>query len=79
MYAAGWVMHDTLAKCGDACTSTRFVSSLRGLGRFTVPNGALAGPVDFSKSQAGLTTAQLWSWDATTRKSVGKGASFPIV
>ncbi len=78
-YAAVWIAADTLKRCGDGCTATKFVSTLRGMGRFTIPNDALAGPVDFSKSNAGLTTAQLWAWDTTSKKPVPKGATFPIV
>lgn len=79
MYAAAWIMNNTLAKCGDSCNGTKFGSTLKGLGKFTIPNGALAGPVDFSKSQAGLTTAQLWIWDSTNKKSAPKGVPYPIV
>jgi branched-chain amino acid transport system substrate-binding protein len=79
MYAAAWIMNNSLAKCGDNCTGTKFASALKGLGKFSIPNGALAGPVDYSKNQAGLTTAQVWVWDATNKKSVQKGASYPIV
>jgi len=78
-YAALWVIADTLKKCGDGCTATKFVSTLRGMGKFTIPNDALAGPVDFSKSNSGLTTAQMWAWDTTAKKPVAKGTTFPIV
>lgn len=78
-YAAAWVVADTLKKCGDSCTATKFVTTLHGMGRFTIPNDALAGPVDFSKSNSGLTTAQLWAWDTTAKKPVAKGGTFSIV
>ncbi len=78
-YAAVWVIANTLKKCGENCTATKFVSSLHSLGKFTIPNDALTGPVDFSKSNSGLTTAQLWAWDTANKKSVTKGATFPIV
>ncbi len=78
MYAAAYIISDTLARCGDPCNGTKFASTLSGLGKITIPNDVLLGPVDFSKSHAGLTTAQLWAWDAAGKKSVAKGATFSI-
>jgi branched-chain amino acid transport system substrate-binding protein len=78
-YAALWTIALTLTKCSDSCSTSKFVSTLHSLGRFTIPNDALAGPVDFSKSNAGLTTAKVWAWDPTNKKSVEKGAAFTIV
>jgi branched-chain amino acid transport system substrate-binding protein len=78
-YAALWTIAQTLTKCGDSCSTSKFVSTLHSLGRFTIPNDALAGQVDFSKSNSGLTTAKVWAWDPTNKKSVEKGAAFTIV
>jgi ABC-type branched-subunit amino acid transport system substrate-binding protein len=79
MYAAAYIIADTLAKCGTSCNGTKFASTVSGLGKTTIPNNVLLGPVDFSKSHAGLTTAQIWAWDAAGQKSASKGATFPIV
>ncbi len=78
-YAAAYAIDKALTKCGDGCTATKFASSLKSVGKFTVPNSALAGPLDFSKSQSGLTGAQVWTWDSGKGVSVEKGSSFPIV
>lgn len=79
MYAAAYAISATVAKCGDTCPTNTFVSTLKGLGKITVPNGALSGPIDFSQSQAGLTQAQVFQWDAANGASVSKGAAFSIV
>ncbi len=78
-YAAVWVIANTLKKCGDGCDATKFVAALHSLGKFTIPNDALTGPVDFSERNAGLTTAQLWAWDPATKASVTRGTPFPII
>ena len=67
------------AKCGDSCSTSKFASTLKGLGKINVPNNALAGPLDFSKTNSGLTSAQVWQWDAASSKSVAKGQTFSIV
>ncbi len=77
-YAAAYAIAKGLAKCGDSCTANAFASSLKGLGKITVPNNALAGPLDFSKSQSGLTSAQVWVWDSSKSSSVEKGSTFLI-
>jgi branched-chain amino acid transport system substrate-binding protein len=79
VYAAGYAIAKALAKCGEGCNGTKFASSLKSLGSFTVPNNALAGPLDFSKSHSGLTSAQVWVWDGSKGTSVQKGSSFSIV
>jgi branched-chain amino acid transport system substrate-binding protein len=77
-YAATYAIVRALAKCGDNCTGTKFVAAMKGLGRFTVPDNALAGPLDFSKSHSGLTTARVWVWDSSKSASIAKGESFSI-
>jgi ABC-type branched-subunit amino acid transport system substrate-binding protein len=79
VYAAAYAIAKALAKCGDSCNGTKFASSLKSVGKFTVPNNALAGPLDFSKSHAGLTAAQVWVWDGSKGTSVEKGSAFSIV
>jgi ABC-type branched-subunit amino acid transport system substrate-binding protein len=79
MYAAAYIISNTLAKCGSPCDGTKFASTLTSLGKITIPNDVLLGPVDFSKGHAGLTTAQIWAWDTANKKSIPKGATFPIV
>jgi len=79
MYGAAYAISAAEAKCGDSCSTSKFVSTLKGLGKINVPNNALAGPLDFSKTQSGLTSAQVWQWDAANSKSVAKGATFSIV
>src|SRR5262249_13888509 len=78
-YAGLWAVANGLAKSGDTCTATKFTWSLQSLGKFTIPNNALLGPVDYSTSNSGLTTAQLWVWDASKSASVAKGPTFLIV
>lgn len=78
-YADAYAIARGLAKCGDGCNGTKFAAALSSLGKFTIPNNALAGPVDFSKIHAGLTSAQVWVWDSGKSTSVEKGTSFSIV
>ena len=78
MYAAAYALKAAYEKCGDPCSTSKFVTSLKGAGKISVPNGALAGPLDFSKINAGLTSAQVWQWDAANSKSVAKGQAFSI-
>jgi ABC-type branched-subunit amino acid transport system substrate-binding protein len=74
-----YVAAAALAKCGFPCSPSGFESSLEGLGNYTVPNGVYLGPIDFSASNhAGLTTAQLYSWNASQAKAVPSGSSFPL-
>jgi branched-chain amino acid transport system substrate-binding protein len=77
-YAAAYAIARAVGKCGDGCNATKFASSLKSLGKITVPNNALAGPLDFSKSQSGLTSAQVWVWDSSKSTSAEKGSSFSI-
>ena len=79
MYAAAYAISAAEAKCGDSCSTSKFASTLKGLGKINVPNNALAGPLDFSKTNSGLTSAQVWQWDAASSKSVAKGQTFSIV
>jgi branched-chain amino acid transport system substrate-binding protein len=78
-YAAAYAIARALEKCGEGCTASKFTSSLKGLGKFTVPNDALAGPLAFKNSHSGLTSAQVWVWDNSKSTSVQKGSSFSIV
>jgi branched-chain amino acid transport system substrate-binding protein len=79
MYAAAYAISAAEAKCGDTCSTSKFVSTLKGLGKINIPNNALAGPLDFSKANSGLTSAQVWQWDSANSKSVAKGGTFSIV
>lgn len=77
-YAATYATAKALAKCGDGCNGSKFAPALKNLGKITVPNNSLAGPLDFSKSQSGLTSAQVWVWDSAKSTSVAKGSAFSI-
>jgi branched-chain amino acid transport system substrate-binding protein len=77
-YAATYAIAKALAKCGEGCNGSKFAPALKSVGKITVPNNGLAGPLDFSKSQSGLTSAQVWIWDSAKSTSVAKGSSFSI-
>lgn len=72
-FAAVYVIADTLKACGTPCSTSKFDSTLKGLGSITIPDHAMAGPLDFTNGQSGLTAAQVWTWDPTTNMSVAKG------
>jgi branched-chain amino acid transport system substrate-binding protein len=78
-FASIHVIATTLAKCGVPCSAANFSSTLKGLGTINVPDDALIGPLNFEKSQSGLTIAQLWTWDASKDGSKPVGETFRLV
>src|SRR5205814_1060952 len=64
MYAAAYAIKAAYLKCGFPCSTAKFTSSLKAAGKIDIPNNALSGPLDFSKQNAGLTSAQVYQWDA---------------
>ena len=78
MYAAAYAIKAAYLKCGFPCSTAKFTSSLKAAGKIDIPNNALSGPLDFSKQNAGLTSAQVYQWDAANSKAVAKGSAFPI-
>jgi ABC-type branched-subunit amino acid transport system substrate-binding protein len=72
MWGIIYVAADAFKKCGYPCSTSSFESALEGLGSVQVPNSVFLGPVQFSSSgHAGLTTAQIYTWNSS------KGAAFP--
>lgn len=78
MYAGAYAMKAAFLKCGFPCSTPKFTSALKGSGKIDIPNNALAGPLDFSKQNAGLTSAQVFQWDAAGSKAIAKGSAFAI-
>lgn len=77
-YADVYVAKAVLEKCGIPCAADKFASTLKGLGPITIPNGALAGPLNYASSQSGLTAAQIWAWDPSAKAAVSKTDVLPI-
>lgn len=77
-YASVFAIAKALEACGADCPSSKLPDALKGLGDINVPNDAVLGPLNFSNSQAGLTTAQLWQWDATKSVASAKGPKFSL-
>ncbi|ASW55649.1 hypothetical protein CIK06_17865 [Plantactinospora sp. KBS50] len=75
-FVRGWLMGQMLiaglGKCGQDCSSADLISSLDGLGTFTVPGGFLQfGDLQLSADRHHpLTAVGLYSYDPATRKSV---------
>jgi ABC-type branched-subunit amino acid transport system substrate-binding protein len=72
-YVGMFAIAQTLEKCGVPCSTTKFMSTLKGLGKIKVPNDPFFSPLDFSKSNAGETFGQIWKWDAKAKKAVPGG------
>lgn len=77
-YADVYVAKAVLEKCGIPCAADKFASTLKGLGNINIPHGALAGPLNYSSSQSGLTAAQIWAWDPSSSSAVSKSDVLPI-
>jgi ABC-type branched-subunit amino acid transport system substrate-binding protein len=77
-FADVYVIAATLRKCGVPCSTSKFDSTLKALGNITVPDHMMAGPLNFSQGQVGLTEAQVWKWDPTKKASVPVGAVYSI-
>jgi branched-chain amino acid transport system substrate-binding protein len=77
-YADMYIVAKALQKCGSTCPVDKFTSTLKGMGDITVPNGVMAGPVNFANAQAGLTATRAWVWDDATNASVAKGPVIKI-
>lgn len=77
-YADVYVVAAVLKKCGNDCSLADFTSTLKGLGDITIPNGAMAGSLNFASSQCGLTASRVWGWDAGSKASVTKSPVIAI-
>jgi ABC-type branched-subunit amino acid transport system substrate-binding protein len=77
-WAAMYVIAAALKACGYPCSASSFEAGLKALGPYTVPGSVLMGPVDFSHSSTGLTTAQVWGMDPSSGKPAAKGPTFPL-
>jgi len=77
-FADVYVIADTLRKCGVPCSTPKFDSTLKALGNIAIPDDLMAGPLNFSHGQVGLTEAQLWKWDPSTKASVSVGPVYSI-
>lgn len=77
-YADMYIVAETLKKCGNSCSVDKFTSTLQGLGDITIPNGVMAGPLNFSKAQSGLTATRVWAWDPSKNTAVAKSAVISI-
>lgn len=78
-YGEVYVVKAVLDKCGLPCPSSKFVPTLKALGDITIPDDVFLGPLNFSRGQSGLTTAQLVTWNATKDESELKGSPFSIL
>lgn len=75
VYAAAGALHS----CGSPCSASKFEQALTSMGSYTVPYEVFLGPVQFSSSQhAGLTTAQIYAWNAGQGAAVPSGQPFSI-
>jgi ABC-type branched-subunit amino acid transport system substrate-binding protein len=74
-----YAVANALKSCGFPCSASSLESALTSMGSFTVPDNVYLGPVDFTSSQhAGLTTAQLYSYDSGKGMGVPSGQPFSI-
>jgi ABC-type branched-subunit amino acid transport system substrate-binding protein len=75
MYAVA----NALKSCGYPCSASSLESALTSMGDYTVPSAVYLGPIDFTSSQhAGLTEAQLYSWNASEGVGVPNGQPFSL-
>ena len=77
-FSIGWVQAALIAgglsHCTNTCTSTTLNTALEQLNNFQVPNGAAFGPATFSStSHAAMTSAQFYTWNASTKAIVKSG------
>lgn len=77
-FADVYVIGATLRKCGVPCSTTKFDSTLISLGNIAIPDDMMAGPLNFSNGQVGLTEAQVWKWDSGKNRSVSVGPVYSI-
>lgn len=71
-YGVIFAVANALESCAFPCPASSLESALTSVGTYTVPDNVYLGPVKFTSTQhAGLTTAQLYSYDS------GKGAGVP--
>jgi ABC-type branched-subunit amino acid transport system substrate-binding protein len=79
MWGIIYVASDAFKKCGYPCSASSFASALTSLGPVQVPDSVYLGPVDFSSANhAGLTTAQIYTWNAGKGTAVPSGSTFSI-
>jgi branched-chain amino acid transport system substrate-binding protein len=79
MWGIIYIAADAFKKCGYPCSGSSFESALESLGTVQIPNSVYLGPIQFSSSgHAGLTTAQIYTWDAGKGTAMPSGSSFSI-
>jgi branched-chain amino acid transport system substrate-binding protein len=79
MWGIIYVAADAFKKCGYPCSTSSFDSALESLGSMQIPNNVFLGPVQFSSSgHAGLTTAQIYTWNASKGAAVPSGSAFSV-
>jgi ABC-type branched-subunit amino acid transport system substrate-binding protein len=79
MWGVIYVAAAAFKKCGYPCSASSFESALESLGSVQIPDSVYLGPVQFSSSNhAGLTTAQIYSWNASKGTAVPTGTPFSI-
>ncbi len=74
-----YAVANALKSCSFPCSASGLESALTSMGSYTVPDNVYLGPVTFTSSQhAGLTAAQIYSWDASKSMGVPTGQVFSL-
>jgi hypothetical protein len=69
----GFAVAQAFKKCGGQCTWAKLPNNIRTMGRVVMPNDPFYGAVDFTKSNQGVASTQLFRWDAGAKKAVKTG------
>jgi ABC-type branched-subunit amino acid transport system substrate-binding protein len=74
-----YAVANALKSCAFPCSASSLESALTSMGSYTVPDNVYLGPIDFTSTQhAGLTTAQLYSYDSSKGTGVPSGQPFAL-